>query len=140
MISGPALQQNLANASSALPQLLSQAYTTGRSTAAASAGAAGRPLGSNQQSYSPRQPAANTGTLNTAAMQHATTTYKWLELGIRSGPDTFVLGEIDITGTRTDQAVFRAIRHTYGQLSILNFSAIFESLVRVLPLLPQTRL
>jgi len=113
VISGPALQQNLANASSALPQLPPQAHFAGRSTTTASAGAAGQPSGSNQQHHSPRQPAANTGNLNAAATQRATTTNKWLELCIRSGPDTFVLGEIGIAGTQTDQSVFYAIRHKY---------------------------
>ena len=51
--------------------------------------------------------------MNAAAMQRATTITKWLELCIRSGPDTFVLGEIDITRTQTDQMVFRAIKHKY---------------------------
>jgi hypothetical protein len=113
VISGPALQQNLANASSALPQLPPQAHFTGRSTATASAGAAGQPSGSNQQPNSPHQPAANTGNLNAAATQRVTTTNKWLELCIRSGPDTFLLGEIDISRTQADQTVFRAIKQKY---------------------------
>jgi len=113
VISGPAFQRNFANTSSALPQLPPQAHFTRRSTATASAGAAGQPLGSNQQLNSPHLPAANTGNLNTAATQRVSTTNKWLELCIRSGPDTFVLGEMDISRTQADQTVFRAIKHKY---------------------------
>ena len=38
---------------------------------------------------------------------------RWLELCIRAGSDTFVLGEIDVAGRQTDQAVFRKIREKY---------------------------
>jgi len=108
VISGPAFQQNLEVGSSTLfPQFPQQAHRAGGSTTTAS-GAAGQPSGSNQQT---NQLPANTGNPNAAATQQATK--QWLELCIRSGPDTFVLGEIDITQIKMDHWVFYAIKREY---------------------------
>ena len=110
MISGPASQQNSANPWSALHQFPPQAHLAGGSTTTGSAGASGQPSGSNQQTD---QLATNNGSPNSAVTQQVAATRQWLELCIRSGPDTFVLGEIDITRIKMDHWVFYAIKQKY---------------------------
>jgi hypothetical protein len=52
------------------------------------------------------------------------TTHRWLELCIRSSPNTYTLGELDIAGTPTDMTVFSEIRKKYQHFRntrILNY-------------------
>jgi hypothetical protein len=105
VISGPESQQNPAKAFS------HPAHVAGGSTTAASASAAGQPSGSNQQTD---QLTANTGNPNAAMTQQVAVTGQCLELSIRCGPDTFVLGEIDdLTQIKMDHWVFDAIKRKY---------------------------
>lgn len=113
MIIRPAAYSTPANSpSSASPP---QAYSGHHSIQIGSSSSAGQHAQSNQQSVPGRGsgPGIGIGGSTAVTLQQSTVTHKWLELCIRSGPDTFVLGEIDVVGRQTDQSVFKKIRAKY---------------------------
>ncbi|KAL8819082.1 MAG: hypothetical protein Q9191_007811, partial [Dirinaria sp. TL-2023a] len=112
VISGPAAQGHPSNAPN-VPTVPSQAHMTGRPAGSVSAGGVGQSSGLNQQANIVPHPSAVSSSPNTTMAQQTTRTPKWLELCIRSSPDTYVLGEVDVGGTQTDQTVFKNIKEEY---------------------------
>ncbi|KAI9703440.1 MAG: hypothetical protein M1820_005913 [Bogoriella megaspora] len=119
IVSGPAAYAGYSNTPSSLPatppsaHLRQQAVEEGESSQSGSSrtstGAQQSDNIASSTAIGSRRTAATAASIQPGAS-------KWLELCIRSGPDTHILGEIDIEGWQTDQSVFRR----YGKSRVPN--------------------
>ena len=68
---------------------------------------------SHEQSDSKHSPGLGSESFNASSIRQQKEGNRWLELCIRSGPDTYELGELDLAGRQTDNTVFSRIREMY---------------------------
>ncbi|KAL8789481.1 MAG: hypothetical protein Q9213_001094 [Squamulea squamosa] len=97
-----------------LPTVPAQARTRDQSSALGASGQAPQTIHSSQGSFSASDTdiAADPVSYNSSAPSISTTP-KWLELCIRSGPNNYFHEEIDVAVRQTDELVFHNIREKY---------------------------
>ena len=105
VISGPA-SHGTSSIPAAPPRAHLKGQTTSEGTINSTDSASRTP---NPPASSSQVAAGSTVSGNAAGLR----TNEWLELCIRSGPDTHTLREIDVAGNQTDTAVFQKIAEAY---------------------------
>ncbi|KAL6714320.1 hypothetical protein ACLMJK_007743 [Lecanora helva] len=112
VIGGPAVTSYPSSASNATPSLPPPLYISDQSRTSTLVRDIGTSNGSGLESST--RGAGTEGKIRIqSAAQYQTTTPRWLELCIRSGTDTYILGELDVAGKEKDQTMFNAIREKY---------------------------
>ena len=111
VISGPATSHP-SNMSNEPPSFPPQAHTADQSWTSALVGNVDTSHDFGSESLTQRAGTSDETSIQLVAQYH-TAAPQWLELCIRSGPDTYILGELDVAGTQTDQTVFQKISKKY---------------------------
>ena len=112
VVSGPAASSDPTNASNASPSVPSQAHIANHPGTPVPLEDVHSSRGSRPKSFKEQASSDERRTVQPAA-PHRTASPQWIELCIRSGPNTYDLGEIDVAGTQTDHTVFEKIRQKY---------------------------
>ncbi|KAL9055750.1 MAG: hypothetical protein Q9162_003386 [Coniocarpon cinnabarinum] len=113
--SGPAAQGTTSAGSGSQQQSLASTETT----VPGAPGSCSHSLDPGETSAAPVWPRIGPGPANNTQDHLRTMAPKWLELCLLSGPNTFSLGEIDVSGPQTDKSVFDKIRVKYSSERVM---------------------